>query len=165
MPGRFSSWVFKMPNCLRLDEVAPGACGLLIDETPPIMASHVKPYVIAILLHRGAVKETEIVSCLIAHCNNEDLKVGGWDHLDDDYCDCTRLEKIVNEVLGEYVSEGILRYNEEQNMWVLTGAQISTIISWAAALGSKIPQHLSLELSRQQLNRIPEYIEFDHADN
>lgn len=154
-----------MANCLRLDEVAPGACGLLMDETPPIMASHIKPYVIAILLHRGAVKESEVVACLVSHCNSEDLKIGAWDSFDEDYCDYTRLEKVISEVLGEFVSEGILRYNQEQDMWVLTGTQISTIISWAAALGSKIPQHLSLELSRQQLNRVPEYIEFDHAGN
>jgi hypothetical protein len=150
-------------NCLRIDEVAPGACGLLIDENPPLTAAHIKPYIVAILLHRGAVKESEIAACLVSHCCQDDLKVGAWDSFDEEYCDCTRLEKLIDDVLGEYVSEGILRYNEEREMWVLTGGQIPTVISWAAALGSKIPQHLSLELSRQQLNRIPDYIEFDHA--
>lgn len=154
-----------MANALRLDEVAPGACGLLIDDTPPIMTSHIKPYIIAILLHRGAVKISEISACLVCHCNSEDIKVGAWDSFDEEYCDDTRLEKLIGEVLGEYVSEGILRYNEPHDMWVLTGNNISTVISWAAALGSKIPQHLSLELGRQQLNRIPDYIEFDHVNN
>lgn len=154
-----------MTDCLRLDEVAPGACGLLIDETPPIMASHIKPYVIAILLHRGAVRQSEVIACLVGHCCNDDLRIGAWDSFEDDYSESTRLESLIDEVLGEFVGEGILRYNEKQELWVLTGSQISTVISWAAALGSKIPQHLSLELSRQQLNRIPEYIEFDHAGN
>lgn len=154
-----------MEEILRIDEVTGGGCGLLIDETPLLLASHVRPYVIATLLHRGAVRRAEVEASLMPHCSPDDIKVGAWDPLDEDYCDSTRLEKLVDDVLGDFVSEGIVRYNEEQELWVLTGERISTIISWVAALGSKLPHHLSLELSRQQLQRIPEYIQFDHANN
>ena len=164
MLGRFIFGAV-MGQPVRMDEIAPGACGLLIDETPVLLASHVKPYVIAILLHRGAVRRNEVQASLVSHCAISDLKVGEWDPFEDDYCETTRLEELIDEVLGDFVSEGILRYNESQDLWVLTGDNISTIISWAAATGAKLPQHLTMELSRQQLNRIPDYIEFDHADN
>lgn len=154
-----------MGQSFRLDEVAPGACGLLIDETPVLLAAHVRPYVIAILLHRGAVRRDEVAASLISHCSISDLKVGEWDPFEDDYCESTRLEALIDEVLGDFVSEGILRYNEEQDLWVLIGEKISTIISWVASMGAKLPNHLTMEMSRQQLNRIPDYIQFDHASN
>lgn len=133
-----------------------------MDELPLLTTAHVKPYVIAILLHRGAVRDTEVVSSLAPHCQVSDLKTGGWDPLEEEWCDTTRLEKLVSEVLGEFVAEGILRYNESQDLWVLTANDISVVISWVASLGAKIPQHLLLELSREQLIRIPNYIWLDH---
>jgi hypothetical protein len=140
-----------------------GCCGLLLDDVPMLLASHVRPYVIAILLHRGAVRSWEVIASLTPHCSHADLRIGEWDPIDDDYCDQTRLEKLIDEVLGNFVAEGVLRYNEEQDMWVLTGNKVSMIISWVTSLGAKLPHHLNYELSRQQLNRIPEYIEFDYV--
>lgn len=152
-----------MNHLSRIDELTPGACGLLFDETPSLLPAHVRPYIIATLLHRGAVRHCEIVSSLVSHCPSSDLKVGEWDPLDDDYCETTRLEKLIYDVLGDFVSEGVLRYNEEQDLWVLTGDNISVIISWAAATGAKLPQHLMLELSLKQLKRIPDCVRSDHA--
>jgi hypothetical protein len=149
----------------RIDEIAPGACGLLMDETPILLASNVKPYVIAILLHRGAVRRHEIQASLVPHCSTSDLKVGGWDPFNEDYCENTRLEELIDEALGDFVSEGILRYNESQDFWVLTGDNISTIISWAAATGAKLPQHLTMELTNKRFNRIPDYVKPDYATN
>jgi hypothetical protein len=150
-----------MSTVFRIDEVAPGACGLLVDEIPLLTVAHVKPYIVAILLHRGAVRRHEVVASLVSHCNQLDLKVGGWDPMEDDYCeDTTRMEKIIDESIGEFVSEKLLRYNEEQDIWVLTADCLPTIVSWVTSLGAKLPQHLSYELSRQQANRIPEYIEY-----
>jgi hypothetical protein len=153
-----------MVNCLRIDEIAPGACGLLIDEMPLLTVSHVKPYIVAVLLHRGAVRVTEVTPGLVPHCSPSDLKVGGWDPFEEDYCEeITRMEKVVEDALGEFVSDGLLRYNEEQDLWVLTADRLPTIVSWVTSLGAKLPQHLSLELSRQQSNRIPDYIEYHSA--
>lgn len=138
-----------------------GAVGALIDDLPVLTTAQVRPYVIAILLHRGAVRPSEIAASLTPHCRQSDLKTGEWDPLDGEWCDSTRLEKLIDEVLGELVSEQIVRYNEEQDLWVLTANQVSTIISWVASLGAKMPQHVLLELSRDQIQRIPEYINLD----
>lgn len=136
-------------------EEAPGAVGPLIDDTPLMTTANVRPYVVATLLHRGAVRHSEIIASLTPHCRVDDLKVGGWDPLDEDWCEGTRLEKLVDEVLGEFVSEGLVRYNEAEDLWVLTPRDLPRIISWVAALGAKMPQHLLSEMSRQQIARLP----------
>lgn len=148
-----------------IDERVPGCIGLLIDETPLLDTASVRPYVVATLLHRGAIRYSEILACLTPHCRDLDLKVGVWDPIDEEYCENTRLEKLVDEVLGEFVAEGILRYNEEQDLWVLTANDIPRIISWVAAVGGKMPKHLLLEMSKSQLQRIPDYIEVENANN
>jgi hypothetical protein len=133
-----------------------------MDELPLLTTAHIKPYIVAILLHRGAVRDFEIINSLTPHCQTSDLKIGGWDPLEEEWCEGTRLEKLIDEALGEFVAEGVLRYNESRNLWVLTANDISVVISWVASLGAKIPQHLLLELSREQLIRIPNYIPLDH---
>lgn len=144
-----------------LQEEVPSSCGLLFDDLPLITTAQVRPYVIAILLHRGAVRSDEIVASLVPHCRVSDLKVGAWDPLEGDYCESTRLEKIIEEVLGEFIFEGIVRYNESNDLYVLTSNRIPTVISWVASLGARMPQHLLMELSREQFKRIPDYIEID----
>ena len=116
-----------------------------------LTSAHVRPFVVAILLHRGAVRRHEVIASLVPHCCSDDLKEGGWDPLDNDYCEGTRLEKLVDEVLGEFVSEDMVRYNEDQDLWVLTVNSIPRVISWVTTLGAKMPQHLLMELSRQQI--------------
>jgi hypothetical protein len=142
----------------------PGGIGLFIDEMPLLTTAQVRPYVIATLLHRGAVRYGEVLSSLTPHCSTSDLKTGGWDPLDGEWCEGTRLEKLVDEVLGEFTSEGVVRYNEEQELWVLTSKHLSTIISWVAALGAKMPSHLLMEMSRDQLCRIPDYINIENEN-
>jgi hypothetical protein len=143
-------------NALETLELLPGAVGAFIDEVPLLTPAHVRPYVVASLLHRGAVKHYEVIAAITPHCRMDDLKVGAWDPLEGDYCEGTRLEKLVDEVLGEFVAEGILRYNEDQELWVLTTTNLPTIISWVAALGARMPQHLLSEMSREQIARLPE---------
>ena len=153
-----------MSYAMKVDELP--ACGLLVDELPLLSAANIKPYIIAILLHRGAVRQSDIIASLIPHCSSDDIRVGGWDYFEnDEYCDSTRLEKLIDEVLAEYVCDGLLRYNEEKDLWVLTDDDLATVISWVAATKARFPQHLSLELSRQQLKRIPEYIQIEHGCN
>lgn len=139
----------------------PGCVGALIDELPLLSTANVRPYAIATLLHRGAVRPEEIIASLTPHCRLSDLREGEWDPLDEEWCEGSRLEKLVNEVLGELVSEGTVRYNDESDLWVLTSNNLSAIISWVASLGARIPQHVLLELSRDQIQRIPEYIKLD----
>lgn len=126
-----------------------GSIGALIDELPLLTHAHVRPYVIAILLHRGAVQSGEIVSSISPHCPVIDLRITD-DYGDLDY-NKTRLELLVDEVLGEMVAEGILRYNDDKDIWVLSPGDrkqhIPKIISWVATLGAQLPHHLALELA------------------
>lgn len=138
-------------------EFIPGFVGAFVDELPVLMAGHVRPYIIASLLHRGAVKSHEVLAAITPHCCMDDLKVGGWDPLDSEYCDGTRLEKLVNKVLNELMTEGLIRYNQKQDLWVLIPDNLTTIISWAATLGAPLPQHLLGEMSRQQIAKLPQY--------
>ena len=132
--------------------------GVLIDQVPILTTAHIRPYVIATLLHRGAVRHHEIIASVSPHCNQSDLKAGGWDPIEEEWCEGTRLEKLVDEVLGEMVSDGTLRYSEENELWVLTPNNLSTIISWVASLGARMPAHLLNEMSKTQILRLPDYL-------
>ena len=120
--------------------------GALIDDLPMITHANVRPYVIAVLLHRGAVAFSEIVGSISPHCHLDDLRIS-----EDSEFEKSRLEEIVEEVLGEMVQERLLRYNEERDFWVLSPGvshqNVSKVISWAATLGAQIPHHFSLEMS------------------
>lgn len=135
-----------------------GAVGPLIDETPVLTHANVKPYIIAILLHRGAVKFNEIIASLIPHCAEVDVKVGMWDDIENyEIEDRNRLEVLVGEVLGEMVANKILRYNEKRDLWVLSVGDnrrnLPKIINWVAATGAQIPHHILLEMSQEEIIR------------
>ncbi|MFZ9315672.1 MAG: hypothetical protein ACO24P_00185 [Candidatus Nanopelagicaceae bacterium] len=127
----------------------PGALGPFIDDTPLLTHAHIRPHIIAILLHRGGVRFCEVVSALAPHCAQIDLKVGAYGELEDCDPDLSRLENLINEVLGEMVGEQILRYNDEKEMWVLSLGEnrkhLTTVISWASVLGGQIPHHLLID--------------------
>lgn len=100
----------------------------------------------------------EIASALVPHCTEIDLKIGMWDGIENyEIGDRSRLEYLIEEVLGEMVSEQILRYNEERDLWVLSlgdnRQNLPKIINWVAALGGQLPQHLLLEMSRDEIVR------------
>ena len=122
-----------------------GAMGALIDDLPRVTHANVKPYIIAVLLHRGAVSFSEVVSSISPHCPLDDLRI------EDDYEKST-LELIVEEVLGEMVAGRILRYNEDKDLWVIdpgsNNQNVPTVISWAATTGAQIPHHFTLEMGK-----------------
>lgn len=135
-----------------LNSFIPGAVGPFIDELPIISHANIKPYIIAILLHRGAVRFQEVLAAVTPHCPQIDLKIGAWDSIENcEIEDKTRLEVLVEEVLGEMVSSGLLRYNEEQDFWVLSVGQgnknLPTIVNWTSATGGQLPQHILLDMS------------------
>lgn len=137
---------FDNPHCI------PSSVGPFIEELPLVTHASVKPYIIAILLHRGAVRFTEVITCLTQHCPSVDLKLGAWDAIENcDVSDKTRLELITEEVLGEMVAQGILRYNEERELWVLQVGRnkryLPEIINWVSATSGQLPHHLLADLS------------------
>lgn len=123
-------------------EMCPGAVGPLIDELPMLTTAMIRPYIIAIVLHRGAVRRSEVYAALTPHCVMDDLKVGAWSCTENDWLDCTRMEWLVDQVLGEYVSDGILRYNEETDVWVAAEDSLRFWISKATELDASLPRHL-----------------------
>ena len=134
-----------------------GAVGPFIDDRPLLTHATVKPYIVAILLHRGAVSFGEVLAALTPHCADVDLKVGLWDDKENYQSDRSRLEHLVGEVLGEMVGTGILRYNEEQDIWVLSVGEnrknLPKIINWVAATGAQLPHHVLLEMSQDEIIR------------
>ena len=137
----------------------PGAVGPFIDELPIVSHANIKPYVIAILLHRGAARFNEILASVSPHCPQIDLKVGAWDSIENcEIDDKTRLELMVEEVLGEMVSSGMLRYNDDQELWVLEVGEhnrnLPTIVNWVSATGGQLPQHILLDMSAASIKSL-----------
>lgn len=142
-----------------VDSFIPGAVGPFIDELPIVSHANIKPYVIAILLHRGAVRFNEVLIALTPHCPQIDLKIGAWDSIENcEIEDKTRLELLVEEVLGEMVSAGYLRYNEEQDLWVLSigrnNRNLPAIVNWVSATGAQLPQHVLLDMSAANITSL-----------
>lgn len=134
----------------------PGAVGPLIDDVPLVTHAHIKPYIIAILLHRGAVAFNEVLAAVVPHCAQIDLKVGAYGEFPDCDPEMTRVEMIIEEVLGEMVSAQLVRYNENLDIWVLSIGQnnqnLTTIVNWVSALGGQLPHHLLLETGNEKIN-------------
>lgn len=91
-------------------------------------------------------------------CAVIDLKVGAWDGIEQ--CsieDKTRLEMQVDDVLFDMLSSGLIRYNEDQDFWVLVKGEndqnLPRIINWISSTGGQLPQHLLLEISEEKLKQ------------
>lgn len=121
-------------------EMCPGTIGALIDDVPLLIPAMVRPYVIAAVLHRGAIRRSELLAALTPHCAVADMQVGAWSSLEGDYVDSTRLELVCSEVLGEFVRAGRLRYNEEKTLWVAT--DLAFWVTKATELDGTVPFHL-----------------------
>jgi hypothetical protein len=133
-------------------EICPGTTGLLIDEIPRLTLSTVRPFVWSALLYRTAVRPSEIVSLVSVLCSPEDLKVGAWEEAE---ADETRswAEYLAEEVLGDMLAAGLCRYNEEEDLWVLSAGEnrrnVPEIIAAVSSLNAELPKHLLLELSKE----------------
>ena len=132
-------------------EMCPGTTGLLIDETPPLSTAHVRPFVWAVLLYRGAATVHEIVHAVSAICGTEDLKIANWDEADEEE-ERSWAEYCAEKVLGEMVAEGLCRYNWDKDIWVLdVGANkrnVPTVIAAVSTLNARMPQHFLLDMER-----------------
>lgn len=83
----------------------------------------------------------------------DDLKVGAWDPLGQDYCDGTRLERLVDQAIADFEDRKLICYSEELGAWVLTMNDLRKVFSWVATLDAKFPAHLSRQIVDQQLHR------------
>ncbi len=126
----------------------PGTTGLLFDETPRLNHATVRPAVWFVLLARGAVRTSEVLACVTPICSLDDLKSGFTDQLHPDD-DRNRAEWLIDEIIGDMTAEGLLRYNDEKDIWVLTKGEndrnLPTIIKAVAGVNGQLPFHLNLE--------------------
>lgn len=127
-------------------EIAPGTLGLLYDSVPQLTTADVKPFVWAILLFRKAVRKSEVVGSITPVCAHSELYSGWSDDLDhEDYR--TRLEWLVDEVLGDMTATGLLYYDEEDDLWILSADDkfLPTVIKAVAGIDGSLPQQYILE--------------------
>ena len=112
-----------------------------------------------ILLYRGAVRPSEVIGAIAQVCSVEDLKTGAWDPLTGDYSERSRVEMLVDEVMGELISDGTCRYNSDLDIWVLTLGKnrinVHKVINVVTALDGAIPHHLLADLSEDERHRLP----------
>lgn len=127
-------------------EVAPGTLGLIFDETPRLTHANVKPFVWAILLYRGAVKQHELIGAITPLCGHGELYSGWSDDLDP-ADNRTRLEWLTGEVLGDMTAQGILRYSMKADLWVLNSndKHLPGVIKAVAGVDGSLPHHYILE--------------------
>lgn len=127
-------------------EVAPGTLGLLYDSTPKLTTADVRPFVWSLLLFRGAVKRHEVVGAITPVCAHSEL-YSGWSEFLDDEDDRTRLEYLVDEVLGDWTASGLLRYSMKADLWVLNSSDrhLPEVIKAVAGINGSLPQHYILE--------------------
>lgn len=120
-----------------------------MDETPRLTTADVKPFLWAILLYRGAVRAHEVVGAITPICAHAELYSGWNEDLDDDR---TRLEWLVDEVLGDMTAKGLLRYSTKGDLWVLEAGEgkrhLPTIIKAVAGIDGSLPKHLIMEMER-----------------
>jgi hypothetical protein len=135
----------------------PGCVGAFVDEIPLVTHAMLRPYVIAILLHRKAVRLSEIMAAVTPHCSSIDLKIGAWGEYEDTEPNKTRLEIIAEEVLGKMVASGLIVYNKSQDFWVLTRGEkdqnLTTVISWVSSLDAQLPVEFFRNATQQKRNK------------
>ena len=130
-------------------EMAPGTVGVLVEDTPRLNTAHVRPFVWAILLYRGAVHSWEVVNALSAVCGVDNMRTPDDCDLDEER---THAEICTDEVLGEMVLEGLLEYSEEKDIWVLrySAPSVPAVITAVAGVDGTMPKHYLLEMARRE---------------
>lgn len=131
---------------LQDSEICPGTTGSLVEDQPRLTTAHIRPFVWAILMFRTGVSCWEVVNAVSAVCSTEDLKI---DDYDEDAR--TQLEICVEEVLAEMTLEGLLRYNEEKDVWVLSYSHknVPTVIKAVAGVNGSMPSHFLLDMAQE----------------
>ena len=127
-------------------EIAPGTLGLLYDKVPELTTADVKPFIWATLLFRKAVRKSEVVGSITPVCAHSELYSGWSDDLDHED-NRTRLEWLVDEVLGDMTATGIIYYDDEDDLWVLSAEDrfLPTIVKAVAGIDGSLPRQYVLD--------------------
>lgn len=137
-----------MVNPGRGADFVPGAVGPFADNIPPVTQANIRPYAIAILLHRHYLCLSDLVGAIQPFCPSSDLKLGIAEIEADDL---TRLEALCIDVLDEMHRDGLLHYNDEHKSWSLVAGDkmenLLTYIHWISITGGQLSRE-SLSLFR-----------------
>lgn len=112
-------------------------------EPPLLSLANVRPYCVALLLHKGYIVRHDVIATLTSHANIDDLRVGGVDPFDNIEYDGSRLEKLVDEYIGENVKAGVLQWNSSCKVWELTPGSVHRVVQWAITLNGALPATLN----------------------
>lgn len=131
-----------------LDDDSPGGSAgelVLFDVTPRINPARVRPFIFAVLLLRGAVREEEVLSSLAPHVHPDDLR--SWDS------EATQLELVVAHAISGLIKKRILR-DRGDGLYVLSNTPEATrqAITATSALDAQLPDHLLQEVGLSHYN-------------
>ncbi|MFZ9326282.1 MAG: hypothetical protein ACO24H_02335 [Polynucleobacter sp.] len=117
----------------------PGSVGEFKEVVPLTTTAMVRPYIVAILLHRGAVKRSDVIAAISPLCPIDDLKVGNWDPINLREMCGTRLECVVDEALKGMSDNNVIQYNSKEDAYLMNPEKLTTIISWLTTLDARMP--------------------------
>ena len=52
--------------------------------------------------------------------------------------------------MAEFIAEGLCRYNQEKDMWVLTANNVTKLINVATAVDGQLPRHVLQEFASKE---------------
>jgi len=122
-------------------EFLPGAVGPFADSIRPITEANIRPYLVALLLHKHSVSLQDLVAIVQPNCPSSDFKIGFYDCLQEDM---SRLEILCLNVIDEFVRDDLLRYNKSSNDWSLSAGEgnsnLAKIVGWVSLTGGQVCQ-------------------------
>ena len=127
-------------------EVAPGTLGLLYDETPELTTADIRPFIWAIRALPWSSQEVRDHWRHNALCGHSELYSGWSDDLTQKD-DRTRLEWLVDEVLGDWTACRSVALQYEGDLWVLNSSDrhLPEVIKVVAGTNGSLPANYIME--------------------
>ena len=122
----------------------PGSVGTITDPRLPITVNQARPYIVAILLHHGALKLEDALATISPHCNVSDLRISAYvEGVDEPDPDFTHLERVTLNALRSMEECGIVTYEADEKTWHLkaedSSKTLALILNWVSSMGAQLP--------------------------
>ena len=124
----------------------PGSVGEFREDIPLTTVAIVRPYIVAILLHRGRMRLHEVVTAMVPLCPMDDLKAG-WDSFEMKEISGTRLEHVVGQAIEGLQDNGIIMYDSRREAYFMNPEKLTTIISWLTTLDARMPREFAEQVT------------------
>jgi hypothetical protein len=99
-------------------------------------------YAVALLMHKGWLTVAELEATVVAHCNIDDLKVGGIDPFTEQVYNGTRLGALIKQLLAEFKQSGLTEWDREKRAWVPALKSLGRHMQFCIALNCEPPPSL-----------------------